>query len=161
MKEYMNEKKTTLLYEPKYGIDKDMYDKLCEIHDYIDSSVIFTNEGGMNGNKERLDKIDFYISCHNNAISLSLGDDVRNKGAKYLYVFGCQDKNLISLIGYFKNGDTHANLIKDEFTFDIGSLKDFIYDRAYNYINELEAEDEWMDEFEYQKDFEEMESELE
>ena len=113
------------------------------------------------GNNSRLDKIDFQISVHNNALSLALGDMVRIDGMKYLYVFGCQNKNTIYLTGYFKNGDTKNNLVEDEINFDIGSLKDFIYDRAYNYINELEAEDEWMGGFEYQKDYEEMESEIE
>ena len=161
MKEYMKKEARELLYQPKFGITNKMFDELCKIDDYLKSKVIFTNEGGTQGNSNRLDKIDFQISVHNNALSLALGDMVRIDGMKYLYVFGCQNKNTIYLTGYFKNGDTKNNLVEAEINFDIGSLKDFIYDRAYNYINELEAEDEWMGGFEYQKDFEEMESEME
>jgi len=157
----MKKEARELLYQPKFGITNKVFDELCKIDDYIKSKVIFTNEGGTQGNSNRLDKIDFQISTHNNALSLALGDMVRIEGMKYLYIFGCQDKNVIYLTGYYKNGDTRNNLIKDEISFDLGSLKDFIFDRAYNYVNELEAEYEWLGKFEYQRDIEEMESEME
>lgn len=161
MKRYMKENYDTLMRYSGYGVSGRKLNEIYKIFEYIYNELIFINKGGYEGEKERLDKVNFYTSFHNNNIELQLGNDVRGGDIKYTYIFGCPKIDFIRLIGYFKNNDTEHNLIRKEYIFDNISLKDFIHDRVYNYLNELESEDEWMDKFEYPKQFEELEEELE
>ena len=161
MKKYMKQDAITLMWKKEFGIGNKKSTEISEIINHLYNKVVFTNENGLQGNEERLNKINLSMSVHNNNIELRIGNDVRKGEVDYTYIFGCPSMNFIRLIGYFKNIDLLHNLVKKEYVFDIGSLKDFIYDRSYNYLNELETEDEWMGNFEYQKEFEEMEAELE
>ena len=98
-------------------------------------------------------------SYHNNTILLELGKDVRKNDIDYTYVFGCRARNSIKLIGYFKNRDYENNLVQKEYEFDMNSLKDFIFDRANNYLKGTEKEDEWQINFKQKRKILEIEEE--